>query len=715
MTTNTSGTDQANIASFRLAIDGLSKANVDVVSFELTESLLEPTTAKVRFAVRDTTPEPSDLIGRQATLTVTNGSTPRNVLNIVTEASRAETVRGRVYFSATLRHPMALLAMNQTCRVFAHACLPDVIRRVMTEAGLIEGRHFDIELQERHLPRECIIQYHESDLDFITRMLEEEGALYAIDASSEDQPVVFFDAQSGLPRLDIGTLPYNAPDGFVTENESISNVEIAYRVGSASAKLQDYHFEEPHAERLSACEETEGIESAFGEIFQFIDQHRPDPALKDLVARKLDERTADRILAKGRSTCPRLSPGLVFGLDDVSGRLGTSGEFQVIEIAHTGVESQSTGAEGAEAGGRYNNEFIAIPVSRRYRRTPRIPKPRIHGMQAAIVVGPTDGQPHVDEHGRIQVRFRWQTDYKLETAPWVRVAQAWAGSGWGVLALPRVGQEVLLTFVDGDPDRPFVVGSLFNGEATPPQSLPGDACNMTIRSWSLNDSGGHNEITLDDTGGNERVFVKAQHNMIEEVGNDRTRSVANNESVSVSANQSITVGANRTDSVSANEDRNVGGNRSHTITGNENLTVSGSETETITLARTSSIGGNESLTVGGMMTTNVALALIENVGGAKTETVGGAIAMTAGGVINIAAGGAVTEQAGGYRLMAVAGDMKIRVGGDTEQNTSGKHVLKASEVTIDVGRKLILQCGGSQIILDPATITINAPMVKINS
>ena len=582
--------------AFHLDLSAAGVHDADTVSVtraRVSEALLKPAEATIDFVVQESL-YPDAVLGRPAVLTLTNGGEPRYFLGVVTDLTATSKSNMRFGYRAMLRHPIWMLSLNRASRVFAQASTSDILRRVIREVGLAEGADVKIQLREQHPPHVCVLQYEESDLSFITRILEEQGGYYYTDIYADDQPIVLADESTPPPILDVGSLEFRIQSGMTPKYERITSFRFTKRVTSARVRLRDYRFEQPDPMPEYTTHDADTHPRASGEQFCFINQgHEPDE-VSALAEQNLDRCRLDHAVVQGTSTCPRLAPGYVFTLDDQTGA-DLNGDYRVIEVEHEGSEPQSAGEYSSGGSGeQYVNHFVAIPSNIPYRRPPQTLEPRIYGTHTATVVGPTAGEPHVDQYGRVQVRFHWQSDFRIETAPWVRVAQPWAGGRFGFLAIPRVGHEVVLAFLDGNPNRPLITGSVYNGTAIPPQDLPLLKANTSLRSSSLGNKPGSNEITMDDTAGEERLYLKAQHNFIEEIGNDQSSKVKRD---------------------------------------------------------------------------------VERI---------------------------------------VGRDLKISIDGKSARLVTGSDDLEANEITLTATSKITIQCGASQIVLSPSSMTIDAPLVKIN-
>jgi type VI secretion system secreted protein VgrG len=373
----------------------------------------------------------------------------------------------------------------------------------------------------------------------------------------------------------------------------------------------------------------------------------------------------------------------------------------------------------------YRNEFVCIPANVPFRPARRTPRAIVQGAQTAIVVGPAGEEIFTDEHGRIKVQFHWDREGNRDdrSSCWIRVSQAWAGPGWGALYLPRIGQEVVVGFLEGDPDQPIVTGAVYNGANPPPISLPGEKTKSTLKSASSPGSNGSNEIRFEDAAGGEEVYLHAQkdldivvendkaqkvghdeklevkHDRSRQVGNDQSLKVGHDETISVSGSQWLEVGANRTTRVGGTHSETVGGDQSVSVGGAQTVTVALAAMESVGLAKALNVGGAYAVTVGAAMNEAVGGLKAEEVGGAKVEVVGGTKSETVAGSRTLDVGSNLTETVGGARNLKVDGSVSVAVGGSLTQNVAAAHKLKAKEIVFSAEDELVIKVGSAKIVL----------------
>jgi Rhs element Vgr protein len=421
-------------------------------------------------------------------------------------------------------------------------------------------------LTRSYAERNFCVQYRESDFAFASRVMEEEGIYYYFEHRADGHTLVLSDLMLGHPRLPkpYDVLPFEESPS--APGAKVLSWEKAQQVAPTRFVVRDRHFEVPRATleanalmhphvQVGAVAHTLRLEGLSGmEVYmhpgdfaQHFDGVAPGGAEQagklqpifnqsEATAQLLMEREAAQSLRiEGESDCPCLLPGHVFAL---SKHPHAQGEYLLTRVQH---EVYLPGfRSGVEPANQYHNRFQCLPKDLKYRPPGVTPRPTVHGTQTATVSGPTPGEIHTDKYGRIKIKFPWdrQQEQAAETSLWIRVVQPWAGQGWGAISLPRVGQEVIVDFLDGNPDRPIVLGSVYNSEQMPPYALPEKRMVSGIKSHSLlsTDPEHFNEVRMDDTAGQELLSLTAQKDLRELVKNDATVTVQNDLETSVDHN-----------------------------------------------------------------------------------------------------------------------------------------------------------------------------------
>jgi type VI secretion system secreted protein VgrG len=385
----------------------------------------------------------------------------------------------------------------------------------------------------------------------------------------------------------------------------------------------------------------------------------------------------------GSSNCADFAAGTCFSVAN-GDKASTDKQFMLTAVHHT---ARDWGVVTQDDQSTYTNRFCCLPRTLPYRPPMKTPRPRISGTQTAIVTGPSGAEICTDRYGRIKVQFHWDRYGKRNdhSSCWIRVAQSWAGRGWGGWTLPRIGQEVVVSFLEGDPDRPLVVGSVYNAEQTVPFSLPANATQIGLRTRSSmgGSAANCNELRFEDKKGSEQVYFHAERNL--------DTSVELNESHSVGADQSFTVGHDRSKTIARDETTQVGRDRTETVGRNETVTVA--------LMRTHTVGVSDTLTVGA--------ARVHSVGATEAITVGGSQTTSIGKNSSLSVGKDQTISVGGNETVSVGKDRSTSIG-------QGETLDVGKTITISAGEQIMLQTGSAKLtMLKNGDITIEGNQITI--
>ncbi len=547
-------------AEFLFHSEGLGDASLKVYRFSGHEALSQPFEFEIELVSDDSNLDLQAPIGQAACLTLIgrqyDGNRYKRYIHGVIEefVQLAAGIRHSRYH-ARLVPTVKPLHFTRNNRIFQKQSAPDVTNKVLAD-GNIPAEWVSPMLHEKYGERDYCVQYQESDLDFVQRLWEEEGIFY------------FFEHERDKDKLTLG----DGPHAFATVSQ-YSNVLIhdqphlyeeslfEFRPGNTfrpgTALLRDFKFKQP---TLKMEVKAESDQFADYRMYYFPGEY-VDPGLGQRLAKiRLEEQQCQRSRYMGQSNVRAMLPGHKFTLMNHR-RDDCNQEYLIVSVQHEGSQPQALGEEAAGVKQiAYQNRIVSIPAKVTFRPARQIAPPTIPGVQTAVVVGPPGEEIHCDEHGRVKVKFHWDLDQKKDDSSscWIRVSQPWGGTGQGGMFIPRVGQEVVVQFLEGDPDRPIIVGRVYNGENLVPHGLPTAKNISTIRSASTPGGGGFNEIKFDDTRHSEEVFVHAQKDHNEIAGHNRTRSVGNNESIDVTGFQSTRVGKSRRTFVQLNDTKVIG-------------------------------------------------------------------------------------------------------------------------------------------------------------
>lgn len=679
--------DMGSKASFLFEVQGTS-LSMSVLSFKSQERISSPYLAEVSLASSsEITFE--NIMQKEALLTLIGLESDRYIHGIVrkfehTGKSGEGTDKEKYLYRAEIVPFTQLLSLEQDCRIFQNKKVQDIVVDIFKDSGVPSDR-YEFRLKNKEHKRRFCVQYRETDLDFINRILQEEGIYYFYEHSNDKHLMVFVDDPTRHKSIAGNSkITFNPPSGRVPETEVINNIEFSQRLRPGTYSQTNYNFK-----RVSTPLDTkdksreENIQKY--EIYDYPGQYGDQDKGKKLSRINREAYNALQEQAIGESNCPRLLPGHTFSLDGYD--LDTfDKEYFLIEVTAAGGQAQALEEVSGSGETSYGNNFVAVPSSISYRPKKSIEKPYVKGIQTATVVGPENEEIYVDEYGRVKVQFHWDRKGKKDeqSSCWLRCGQTWGGAGWGAMFIPRIGDEVIVSFLEGDPDWPMITGSVYNGANLPLYDLPGNKTRSTIKTKSYPKSNGYNELRFEDKAGSEEVYLQGEKDWNILIKNDKGQTVGHDETLTVANNRTKSVGVNQTVSIGANHTETIGANK----------------TETIAINKAETIGVAKELTVGGLYQVSVGAAMNETVIAAKTEEVG----LTKAVFVGVH----MTEKILGNRSISVDKDMSTSV----KQNST----LKAKTITLEADDEIIFKTGDStismkssgEIVIKGATITENA-------
>ncbi|MFL5356668.1 type VI secretion system Vgr family protein [Archangium sp.] len=683
---------QANQPEFEFKAGPHAMGELAVVGFEADETVSQPYSVEVTLATPpDVQVDEKALLGQSALLLVQLGDgTARFFNGIVSRVVRWDANRGpeRQRYRVTVVPRLWTLRHTRKSRIFQEMTVPDIVHKVLAE-GTVEH---ELKLNGSYAKRDYCVQYRESDLDFVSRLLEEEGIFYSFEHTEEGHKMVLNDASLTSPAIaGEAKLVFRERGNMVAEKESVHEFAARLEVQPGAVTLRDFDFTRPSLDLTTAHNASEG-EAAL-EIYDYPARYEDTGVGKGLAKVRMEELRARAEQVSGASNCRRLLAGHTFELDEHPSSAHNRG-YLLLSVRHSGhqpeVLTHGQAAHDTRDREGYRNEFLCIPASVPYRPPRATARPTIAGAQTAMVVGPSGEEIHTDEHGRIKVQFHWDREGKNndKSSCWIRVSQAWAGPGWGALYLPRIGHEVVVEFLEGDPDRPIVTGSVYNGQNPSPIALPDNKTRSTLRSSSSPGGDGFNELRIEDSAGEEEIYLHAQKDFNIVVENDKTQLVGGNETLLVKKDRSRTIEGNQSLEVKKNDDSVIGGNQSLEVVKDRSTTVMGNHTESVVGDQSISVGQNQNVTVAMASAETVGLGKMLNVGGAYAVTVGGALNQLVGGLKSEQVGGAKVEVVGAKKSETVKGSRTLQVGGDLSEQVDKNRTLKVEkDLLVSVGGK----------------------------
>ncbi|WBM70942.1 type VI secretion system tip protein VgrG [Buttiauxella sp. WJP83] len=664
---------------FTLDVDGLGPESFAVVNFSLAQHYSFPFVLEVDVASDVFRLTAERVLEKNATLTIWQGDTPqRYVTGVISTFGMKENTGWQMLYRFTIHPPLWRAGLRQNFRIFQQQDIQTITATLLNENGITAWTPL---FWDDHPAREFCVQYGESDLAFLSRLWAEEG-IFFFDKPSPDgasQTLTLCDDKAGLARAE-NPLPFNPNTREVTD-ECISVFRYEACISHSSVLSRDYTFKIPDWPGFydHDARHLNGQRSQY-KIFNYPGRYKDEQHGKDFTRYRMDGLRNDAEKASGSANTPKLWPGVCFTLTRHP-QENMNRKWQVVRSLLVGEQPQAL--HGSQRRGTtLSNQFEVIPADRTWRSTP-LPRPKVDGPQSAVVTGPPGEEIFCDEYGRIRVKFIWDRYHGTteDSSCWIRVSQAWAGTGFGNLAIPRVGQEVIVDFLHGDPDQPIVMGRAYHEDNRSPGDLPGTKTQMTIRSKTYKGSG-FNELKFDDATGKEQVYIHAQKNMDTEVLNNRTTDVKVDHSETIGNNQKVTVGLGQT--VTVGKENAGGHDQKITVAHDRNITVRNNQTLKVKNDRMVSISHDD-----GLYVANDRKVTVE--GDQHQKTTGNHVSLVEG-----------------IHSLEVKGDLVQKVSGALGIKVQGPLVLESSS-------QISLKVGASFVAIHAGGVDIMGPMINLNS
>ncbi|WP_136526052.1 type VI secretion system Vgr family protein [Geomonas ferrireducens] len=406
------------------------------------------------------------------------------------------------------------LSESANIRIFQNLSTPEIVERVFADHGF---SWYQLQLRGSYEKREFCVQYRETDFNFVSRLLEEEGISYFFRHEKGRHTMVLADSPDAhLPCPFQRKASCLISASGTREEDVITSLDISRQLRSTTYSLNDYNFMVPRTS-LKVQSNTPGHSGTIREVYDVPGGYEQLAQGERLAKIRMEEEEARSVIVTGGSDCRAFVSGYRFILTGHGNANLDGKDLLLVSVRHDAMEGYGTDEPSS-----YRNSFDCIPYHTPYRPPRLTPKPVLQGAQTAVVVGPPGEEIHTDQYGRVKVQFHWDREGKRDdkSSCWIRVSQPWAGSGWGALFLPRVGQEVVVDFLGGDPDRPIVIGQLHNGQNLPPYQLPLQKTRSCIKSCSTPEGGGYNELCFEDKKGEEQLYIHAQREQVTRVEED---------------------------------------------------------------------------------------------------------------------------------------------------------------------------------------------------
>jgi type VI secretion system secreted protein VgrG len=663
-------------------------------------------------------------------------------------------------YEALLRPWLWHATRRSDFKIFQFKKVPDIVKEVLGKYG------FSIEdkLTGSYRTWDYVVQHGETDFNFISRLLEQEGAYFFFQHSNGSHKLVLGDdigSHSPLPNGPT-TIPYypGSRAAHVHDEDFIDEWTYAEDIASGHFAADDYDFEKPKAILDTKQAQPAGHTEDSREMYDWPGGYTDMGDGENYARVRIQQQKAQREVAHGEGNARNIAPGYLFTFSKYP--RGDQNKEYLVESAYYRFEEnvrRSDGAGGSGASKRagtdsptsYRLSFAVVPKTTAYRSQRSTPKPLTSGPQTAVVTGPAGEEIYTDKYGRVKVQFHWDRygTFDENSSCWIRVSQSWAGSNYGSMHIPRIGQEVIVDFLNGDPDYPIITGRVYNAMQMPPWELPANKTQSGIKTRSskggtpgdgLKDTPGTaNAIRFEDKAGEEQLWLHAQKDQLTEVehdedkwvGNDRrktvdrdetntihrdrTETVDRNEKITVhgwrteevDGDETITIHSNRKERVDHNETISIGDNRTEDVGKNETIKIGINRTETVGKNERVKIGVNQNLTVGSNKQELIGLTSVKTVGIAQMTNIGAAYNLNVGAVWMSNVGFMHTHNVGTKFSTTVGSSYSV---------SSGKTVNVSAGNTMvhEAGDEMTLVCGQSSITLHKnGTITMRGDKIKL--
>ncbi len=692
-------------------------------------------------------PNPADLINKATEFTLhrSDGAPKRFFYGKVVSAERAPNTDDIRTVHLEVAPALWQLTKRADCCIFQKMSVVDIIKKVLEEGGVPSGQQ-EWNTTESYQPRDYLVQYRETDFNFISRLCSEEGIYFAVHHKGGKDIVVFGDKPDGFGDIEgTSALGFIAEMGGHSAVDKVMRVSRTARVRPDKVTLRDYNPEKPKLKLEAMVEGTDdGAKNL--EVYAFPGRFADPGAGKRLAQILLDSMQSERDIVHGDTGVLTMAPGLRFTMEEHPYD-PLNEEYLITRVRFRGSTprmGQQSG--GARAAPRFTCQFWGVPTATVKYRPPRLEREVIiPGVQTAFTTGPGGQEIHVDAAGQVKAQFHWDRLGKMDdtSSRWMRTSQIPTG---GSMFLPRMKWEVAIRHNEGDADKPYVMGRLYNGTTPPPYALPKESAKSSIQTATTPGGGSSNEIRTGDTKGSEEVFfnaskdmsIEVKNNLTEHVGNDMKRKIGSNQkknvtdstSGNVGSNQKITVSGNQTvhvetfmvDDIGGNHELKIGGNRDMKVGGDHKRDVGGTSSLDVT-------GMHVELVVGNVTDKTLAnfkhdvgaahvLIVLGNhtvtVGGSRNESVGALKIIAVKGGRGVDVGGSMTTKVAGAIVNIADGDRAEKAGGTFTEVAAGAQIVKATNVTFEAKTMLAVVMGASTLVMLPAVVLIAGLSAKLD-
>jgi type VI secretion system secreted protein VgrG len=662
------------------------------------ESLSEPFAYELEMLSEDATLKPQDLLGKpiqvKLELPINDGS--RYFHGYATDFGAAGGYGNFALYRATLRPWLWFLTRTSDCRIFQQKSVPDIIKSVFSDLGF--SSYVKDSLSGTYPTVDYCVQYRETAFDFVSRLMEREGIYYYFTHEDGKHTLVLADGHSShetVPGYE--TIPFFPPDEHRRrERDHFSEWSYAENVETVEFSLTDFDFETPKASLLTKAIVTRTHDQATYAMFDYPGGYFVKADGDTYATTRVTERQSLYEVVEGAGEVLGVASGALFTLSQYP-QSSQNREYLTL-FMESNFQVSDYDSSGGDQTTSFSNQIKAIPAAQQFRPARVTTQPTVRGPQTAIVVGPSGEEIYTDKYGRIKVQFHWD---RLGTSDensscWIRVSNTWAGKTWGAMHIPRIGQEVIVDFLEGNPDRPIVTGCVYNADQMPPYTLPDNMTQSGIKTRSTKSgvADNFNELRFEDKKDSEEIYFHAEKDFNRVVENNDTAKIGydkkdnGDQTIEIFNNQKLVVGGGGTDAADGSQTIEIQNNRTATLkAGNEKLEVQEGNRDVIVTK------GNDSHTISA---------------GNRTVTID-----KGNDTLTISQGDQSITLSAGKSTIEAATSIELKVGGSSIKIEPAKITIKSAEIDVQADTKVSAKGAMIEVAAD-AMLTLKGGIVKIN-
>jgi len=550
-----------------------------------------------------------------------------------------------------------LLTRTTNCAIFQDKTTPDIVEAIFKRYQI---SNYQLKLTATYAKREYCVQYRETAFDFISRLLEEEGICYYFQHTDKAHTLILADSASGHAPCSLEPSVIYQPaagKGLTPQASHVQDWVRTVEIRPTKWTQTDFDFKQPKFDLTDSEPSLSKLPAPSLERYDFPGRFDDTSGAQQLTRVRMeeDESAIDTIV--GRGTCRGMAAGFTFKIEQ-NFRDDQDGSFLLTSVEHEAEQGSLYSGDTYRAGKEpYTNIFRAIPAEAPFRPLRKTPRPYIRGPQTAFVTGPKGEEIYVDQYGRVKVQFHWDREGKADESSscWVRVSQSIAGKSWGAVQLPRVGHEVIVEFLEGDPDRPLITGRVYNADHVTPYKLPDEKTKSTLKTLSSPGGDGFNELRMEDKKGSEQVFIHGEKDLDVRIKNDSREWIGRDRHLIVQRDKIEQISRDKQETIQRDQVEQITRDHHVTINGKEAIAITGSHSLAVTGDVIEQFSGNQSTQVTGSVYVKGMNVVIEAMTGLTINVGGNFITINSGGIQMT--GAMVLINSGGAALSGTAGNL----------------------------------------------------------